>query len=41
VRRFLKRHFEDTGVRSALNLHRKMHAEKNAAFPAGIDRLSK
>jgi NTE family protein len=41
ARRFLDRHFDDIGVRSTIDLREEMRAEKNAALPAGIDRLSK
>jgi NTE family protein len=41
ARRFLDRHFDDSGVRSTTDLREEIRIEKSDALPAGVDRLSK
>jgi NTE family protein len=41
ARRFLEQHFDDIGVRSTVDLHEEMRAEREDTLPAGVDRLSK
>ena len=40
-RRFLDKHFDDIGVRSTIDLHEEMRAERGEELPAGVDRLAR